>query len=56
MELTEFVAVFQDKAHQGFGKHKVSVVLKDETTHKEITDFKIEFDVEDDKISLIFRE
>lgn len=56
MELTEFVSIFQDKAHQGFGKHHVTVVLKDEKTHKEIKDFKIDFNNTDEKISIIFTE
>ena len=56
MELTDFVSVFQDKAHQGYAKHHVTVVLKDEKTHKEIKDFKIDFDTSDEKISIIFKE
>lgn len=56
MELTEFVGIFQDKAHQGYGLHNVSVVLKDDTTHKEINDFKIDFDISTEKISIIFVE
>lgn len=56
MELTEFTGIFQDKANQGFGKHHVNVVLKDEKTHKEIKNFKIDFDNNDEKISIIFKE
>ena len=56
MELSEFTGIFQDKANQGFGKHHVSVVLKDENTHKEIKDFKIDFDISHEKISIIFKE
>ena len=56
MELNKFVAIFQDKAHQGFGKHHVTVVLKDEKTYKEIKDFKIDFNNTDEKISIIFTE
>ena len=56
MELSKFVGIFQDKAHQGFGAHHVSVVLKDDKTHKEISDFKIEFNVSEEKISIIFVE
>ena len=56
MELNKFVAIFQEKANQGYGLHNVSVVLKDDTMHKEINDFKIDFDVSTEKISIIFKE
>lgn len=56
MELNKFVAIFQEKANQGYGLHNVSVVLKDDTTHKEINDFKIDFNNTDEKISIIFTE
>ena len=53
---TRGFGIFQDKAHQGFGAHHVSVVLKDDKTHKEISDFKIDFNVSEEKISIIFVE
>lgn len=56
MELNKFVAIFQEKANQGYGLHDVSVVLKDDTTHKEINDFKIDFDISTEKFSIIFNE
>ena len=56
MELTEFTGIFQDKANQGFGKHRVNVVLKDEKTHKEIKNFKIDFSTTKEKISIYFNE
>ena len=56
MELTEFTGIFQDKANQGFGKHHVNVVLKDEKTHKEIKDFKIDFNTTEEKIFIYFSE
>lgn len=56
MELNKFVAIFQEKANQGYGLHDVSVVLKDDNTHKEINDFKIDFDISTEKFSIIFVE
>lgn len=56
MELNKFVAIFQEKANQGYGLHDVSVVLKDDTTHKEIKDFEIDFDISTEKFSIIFKE
>ena len=56
MELNKFVAIFQEKANQGYRLHDVSVVLKDDNTHKEIKDFEIDFDISTEKFSIIFKE
>lgn len=55
MELNKFVAIFQEKANQGYGLHDVSVVLKDDNTHKEIKDFEIDFDISTENFLLFLR-
>lgn len=48
MELRDFVAVLQTKAHHGFGTHKFNIAIKTKNYYIKLKDFNLSFEETED--------